>query len=281
MAPPQQRRGHAEVQIELASTASHQSKCDRSHSRRHGGSVAYAREGGREHVTRTGWRTVRPPEAGTRREKRNETAEEPHTAGVTSIWFVVASSSCRFLCGSRPPRSRAFSCLPGTIPTTCRSRPGRTRSRPRRGDRGRGDARAAGEPHRRATTLAGARLPLVRFGTRTGCEGRWLHVGLSSWVCSDLAELSPKSPRDVPPHRERRASVPLLLRRQARSVRGTQTSAGRRRSARRGPRPGFRDRDDRGAYGAGRSGGSRPVTERGWPCASSELPVPQAFMARR
>ncbi len=49
---------------------------------------------------------------------------------------------------------------------------------------------------KRATTLAGVRLPLYGSARAPGCEGRWLHVGLSSWLCSDLAELSPEPPSD-------------------------------------------------------------------------------------
>lgn len=52
---------------------------------------------------------------------------------------------------------------------------------------------------KRATTIAGARLPL--YGSQRGaqCEGRWLHVGAASWLCSDLAELSADAPTDDPP----------------------------------------------------------------------------------
>lgn len=54
---------------------------------------------------------------------------------------------------------------------------------------GRGDLK-------RATTFAGARLPL--YGSQRGadCGGRWLHVGLAEWVCSDSVDLSPESPTD-------------------------------------------------------------------------------------
>ncbi len=52
---------------------------------------------------------------------------------------------------------------------------------------------------KRATTLAGARLPL--YGSQRGaqCEGRWLHVGAASWICSDQAELSGDPPLDDAP----------------------------------------------------------------------------------
>lgn len=49
---------------------------------------------------------------------------------------------------------------------------------------------------KRATTLSGARLSLYGSTRAPGCEGRWLHVGLSAWLCSDLAELSPEPPAD-------------------------------------------------------------------------------------
>ncbi|HEX4512138.1 MAG TPA: L,D-transpeptidase, partial [Polyangiaceae bacterium] len=49
---------------------------------------------------------------------------------------------------------------------------------------------------KRATTLAGARLPLYGSQRGAGCSGRWLHVGLSSWVCSDAADLAPEPPSD-------------------------------------------------------------------------------------
>ena len=52
---------------------------------------------------------------------------------------------------------------------------------------------------RRATTLAGGRLPLYGAERGPGCGGRWLHVGLESWLCSDLAELSPDPPSDDAP----------------------------------------------------------------------------------
>ncbi len=59
---------------------------------------------------------------------------------------------------------------------------------------------APGRPDlKRATTLAGARLPLYGSERGAGCEGRWLHVGLSTWLCSDLAELSPEQPLDEMP----------------------------------------------------------------------------------
>jgi lipoprotein-anchoring transpeptidase ErfK/SrfK len=51
---------------------------------------------------------------------------------------------------------------------------------------------------RRATTLAGTRLPLYGAVRARGCSGRWLHVGLESWLCSDLATLSPDPPSDPP-----------------------------------------------------------------------------------
>jgi lipoprotein-anchoring transpeptidase ErfK/SrfK len=47
---------------------------------------------------------------------------------------------------------------------------------------------------KRATTLVGARLPLYGSQRGTGCGGRWLHVGLASWVCSDNADLAPEEP---------------------------------------------------------------------------------------
>lgn len=52
---------------------------------------------------------------------------------------------------------------------------------------------------KRATSAAGARLPL--YGAQRGaqCEGRWLHVGLASWICSDNAELSADMPTDDAP----------------------------------------------------------------------------------
>ena len=49
---------------------------------------------------------------------------------------------------------------------------------------------------KRATTLAGARLPLYGSQRGAGCGGRWLHVGLSSWVCSDYVDLAPEPPSD-------------------------------------------------------------------------------------
>ncbi len=51
---------------------------------------------------------------------------------------------------------------------------------------------------KRATTMGGVRLPL--YGSRRGaqCEGRWLHVGLAEWICSDGVELSPEPPTDDP-----------------------------------------------------------------------------------
>ena len=51
---------------------------------------------------------------------------------------------------------------------------------------------------KRATTLAGARLPLYGSQRGAGCGGRWLHVGLSAWVCSDSADSSPEAPTDGP-----------------------------------------------------------------------------------
>ncbi len=52
---------------------------------------------------------------------------------------------------------------------------------------------------RRATTLAGARLPIYGAARGRDCSGRWLHVGLESWVCSDGVELSSAPPDDAPP----------------------------------------------------------------------------------
>jgi len=49
---------------------------------------------------------------------------------------------------------------------------------------------------RRATTLADARLPLYGAARGAQCDGRWLHVGLESWVCSDKVELSADPPQD-------------------------------------------------------------------------------------
>jgi lipoprotein-anchoring transpeptidase ErfK/SrfK len=52
---------------------------------------------------------------------------------------------------------------------------------------------------KRATSAEGARLPL--YGSQRGaqCEGRWLHVGAASWMCSDQAELSQDAPTDDAP----------------------------------------------------------------------------------
>jgi lipoprotein-anchoring transpeptidase ErfK/SrfK len=50
----------------------------------------------------------------------------------------------------------------------------------------------------RATTLDGARLPLYGATRGRGCGGRWLHVGLEAWICSDAAALSPDPPSDGP-----------------------------------------------------------------------------------
>ena len=49
---------------------------------------------------------------------------------------------------------------------------------------------------KRATTLAGAHLPLYGSQRGAGCGGRWLHVGLSSWVCSDYVDLAAEPPSD-------------------------------------------------------------------------------------
>ncbi len=52
---------------------------------------------------------------------------------------------------------------------------------------------------KRGTTLPDARLPLYGSVRASGCEGRWLHVGPASWMCSDGAELSAEPPTDQPP----------------------------------------------------------------------------------
>ncbi|HEY1956472.1 MAG TPA: L,D-transpeptidase [Polyangiaceae bacterium] len=52
---------------------------------------------------------------------------------------------------------------------------------------------------RRATTLAGSHLPIYGASRGAQCDGRWLHVGLESWVCSDHVELSTDPPDDDAP----------------------------------------------------------------------------------
>ena len=52
---------------------------------------------------------------------------------------------------------------------------------------------------RRATTLGGAHLPLYGAAPGPQCGGRWLHVGLESWVCSDAVALSADPPDDDAP----------------------------------------------------------------------------------
>lgn len=47
---------------------------------------------------------------------------------------------------------------------------------------------------RRGSAQLGARLPLFATKRASGCQGRWLNVGPSAWICSDVADYSGDDP---------------------------------------------------------------------------------------
>ncbi|EYF06658.1 L,D-transpeptidase [Chondromyces apiculatus] len=112
-------------------------------------------------------------------------------AGVSSLFLLGASPQDVGSHPSAAPDAPAASIW--TAPNVAELPPWARSARVRKQDQAIVGAPSARAPRRGSADL-GAALPIFAVQQGDGCDGRWLQVGPSSWICEDTVDLSPGAP---------------------------------------------------------------------------------------